>query len=97
MAHDNHTEHHISYGYLTVIWLALLGLTSLTVAVAGIDLGSYTLFAAMLIAAIKSALVINIFMHIKFEDMLFKFFLVVAGGILLIVFVLTSFDVFYRG
>ena len=89
-------EHHSGYGNYVLIWLVLLGLTITTVAVAGIDLGKYTLFVALLIAAIKSGLVINIFMHIKYDDKIFKIFLVVAFMTLMVAFALTSFDIFYR-
>lgn len=97
--HNNHNngnhEHHIGYGSYVLVWIALLALTSITVTVAGISLGDYTLFVALLIAAIKSALVINIFMHIKFDEPIFKFFLIVSGMTLLIIFVLTFVDFFF--
>ena len=96
MANHSDNNHSLSYGYLSVVWLFLLGLTSLTVAVAGIDLGQFTLAAALLIACVKSYLVLTIFMHVKFEDMLFKVFIAIAVIILLIVFVFTAFDVFFR-
>lgn len=96
MANHIDNNHSLSYGYLSVVWLFLLGLTSLTVAVAGIDLGQFTLSAALLIACVKAYLVLTIFMHVKFEDMLFKVFIAIAGIILLMVFVFTAFDVFFR-
>jgi len=89
-------QHHTGYGGYVFIWLILLGLTVTTVAIAGIDLGKYTLFVALFIAAIKSGLVINIFMHIKYDDKIFKIFLVVAFLTLMVAFALTSFDIFYR-
>jgi cytochrome c oxidase subunit 4 len=93
----NHSDDHSpGYGMNVLIWMSLLGLTALTVAIAGIDLGSYTLLVAMIIAAIKSILVINVFMHIKFDDSIFKVFLLVTLIILAVVFALTAFDVFYR-
>lgn len=85
-------------GYLTYIfvWLALLVFTSITVTIAGIDLGKYTLFIALFIAAIKSALVINVFMHIKFEEKIFRVFIALSGSTLIIIFVLTFFDFLFR-
>jgi len=88
--------HDPRYGLNLMIWLILISLTVVTVAVAGIDLGNFTLFVAMLIAAIKSSFVINYFMHIKFDDIMFKIFLLLVILVLLVVFVLTGFDVFYR-
>ncbi len=90
---NNHT---IGYGTYIIVWIALLAFTSITVTVAGISLGKYTLVIALTIAAIKSALVINIFMHIKFDEPIFKVFLGLSGATLLVIFILTFFDFLYR-
>ncbi len=89
-------KHHIDYGTYILVWLALLAFTTITVTVAGISLGRYTLFTALLIAAVKSALVINIFMHIRFDEPIFKAFLGISGMTLLIIFLLTFLDFIYR-
>lgn len=93
---SGNNKHHISFGTYIIVWLALLAFTTITVAIAGVSLGRYTLFIALLIAAIKSALVINIFMHIKFDELIFKAFLGLSGVTLLIIFLLTFFDFIYR-
>lgn len=97
--HNEHTsvdqhDHVPSYGKNVMIWLALVALTALTVTVASVNLGDYTFFVAMLIASIKAMLVINIFMHIKYDDILMKGILVACGFIILVVFVIYSFDLF---
>lgn len=91
-------KHNHQIGIMTyiVVWLSLLAFTSITVTIAGISLGKYTLFIALLIAAIKSGLVINIFMHIKFDEPIFKAFLALSGATLVVIFVLTFFDIIYR-
>ena len=94
---SNEHSHSSGYGTYIMVWLGLIALTTLTVTIAGIHLGSITLFVAMLIAAIKSSLVINIFMHIKYEDTLFKFFLIVSFLTLLVIFILTFSDYLNRG
>ena len=93
---EEHQEHHVGYGIYFFVWLTLLGLTSLTVGIAGIDLGMFTLAVALLIAVVKSGFVINIFMHIKYDSKIFKGFLLVAIIIMIIIFSLTSIDLFYR-
>lgn len=93
---EHEKSHLIGYGTYVLSWLALLSLAILTVAAAGLDLGNFTLFTALLIAAIKSTLVIMIFMHIKYDEPIFKVFLAIALLVLVIVFVLMGFDVFYR-
>ncbi len=89
-------EHNVSVTTYLIVWVSLLALTSITVTIAGIRLGDYTLFIALLIAAIKSALVINIFMHIKFDEPIFKAFLALSGTTLIVLFILTFFDIIYR-
>jgi cytochrome c oxidase subunit 4 len=97
MQEDNSKHNHsIGYGTYVLVWLALLAFTSITVTIAGVSLGEYTLFVALLIAAIKSALVINIFMHIKFDEKIFKVFLALSGFTLLVIFILTFFDFLFR-
>ena len=94
---NNHEEQHITpYSTYVLVWLGLIALTSITVTVAGISLGDYTLAVAMAIAAVKSALVIGIFMHIKFDQPIFKVFLLLSGMTLLVIFILTFFDFIYR-
>lgn len=91
-----HAEHNISYTKYLLVWVSLIAFTSITVSIAGINLGNFTLAIALLIAAVKSSLVINIFMHIKFEDSIFKVFLIISGFTLFVIFALTFFDYFYR-
>ncbi len=91
--HDvaQHT-HTVRYGQYVLIWLGLVGFTGLTVALAGIELGRWIIVTALGIAATKSLLVLNLFMHLKFEDRVFRLFVTVALAILLIFFTLTFFD-----
>ena len=93
---NSETKHTNGYGVYILVWVALLALTSLTVSVAGIDLAQYTLFIALTIAAIKSYLVISIFMHIKFDDPIFKLFIAVSILTLFVIFVLTFIDYSFR-
>ena len=89
-------KHLPGYGMYVLIWMILLGLTITTVAVAGLNFGKFTLLIALGIAALKSGFVANIFMHIKFDDPIFKIFIALALLTLLSVFVFTAFDVFFR-
>ncbi len=97
--HDRETKSHeepISYGRYILVWLGLIALTCTTAVVAGIDLAAFTLVVALLIAVTKASLVVNIFMHIKFEDKIFKIFLGIAGFTIVVIFTLTFMDVFFR-
>ncbi len=99
MSNYNNEEkknHVIDYGTYIFVWLGLLALTSLTVTVAGIHLGNYTLIVGLLIALTKASLVIAIFMHIKVEDPIFKVFIGIVLLTLLAIFILTFIDYSFR-
>ena len=93
---NSETKHINGYGVYILVWVALLALTSLTVSVAGVNLEQYTLFIALTIAAFKSYLVITIFMHIKFDDPIFKLFIIVSILTLFVIFILTFVDYSFR-
>ena len=64
--------------YIT-IWLALLVLTGLTAGVAFVNLGPFNTVVALVIATLKTLLVVLIFMHVKYaSDRLTKVVLVSA-------------------
>jgi cytochrome c oxidase subunit 4 len=81
-----------------LVWVGLVLLTGVTVSVAGMDLGRIGIIVALFIAAFKSGLVLNYFMHLKDEKGLWLFKLMVPGIIvLLVLFIgLTFFDVVFR-
>jgi cytochrome c oxidase subunit 4 len=80
------------------VWVALVILTGVTVSVAGMNLGRWSILIALIIAAFKSGLVLNYFMHLKYEERLWFFRLIIPGTLaLLVLFIgLTFFDVAFR-
>ena len=88
--------HIVPYKTFMTIWIALLLLTGVTVWVAQYDLGAMNVWVALAIATFKSALVVAVFMHMKYENRLFKLSLLSALAILAIFIGLTFFDVLYR-
>ena len=80
-AHD-HAHGHDAHGYgphhvtstktFVTVLLALLFLTIITVAASRVDFGAANLLIAMLIASVKAALVIAIFMHVKWDTAINK-------------------------
>jgi len=86
----------VSYRTFVFVWVLLLALTATTVAVSRVHLGPLNIWVALGIASIKSALVIFFFMHLKFERLIFKLFLLLALVTLAIFIGLTFFDVLYR-
>lgn len=60
----------------------LIVLTIISVALTQISLGILTIIIALMIAAVKSSIVLRNFMHFKFENKIFSF-LVIAVVILI--------------
>lgn len=73
MSHNSHDQHselgHIVpvKTYLTVL-ITLLILTVVTVVVSRFDFGELNLLVGMAIATVKAALVVMVFMHLKYES-----------------------------
>jgi len=97
--HDDHATVHTPaavYGHYVVIWLALIVLTALTVALAGVGLGRWVILTALTIAATKSTMVLQHFMHLRSEDRIFRIFVLISILTLGIFIVLTFFDYAFR-
>ncbi len=90
------TTHTIGYTVYIFIWLGLVVLTGLTVVVAGVDLRQIAVAVAILIASIKSVLVMNYFMHLKYEPPLFKLMVSVLIVTFFIFIGLTFSDILFR-
>ena len=91
-----HIHHIIPLQIYFKVFGALMFLTVFTVLAAKVDLGSFNIILAMLIAIIKSTLVLLFFMHLYYDNKTNLLFFL--GSVLfLIVFIsFTYFDVAYR-
>jgi cytochrome c oxidase subunit 4 len=76
--HGSHVQHMHGYGIYILVWFGLLILTGVTVAVAGINFGALTVATALIVATVKTYLVLTIFMHLKIEQRVFRVFVSVA-------------------
>jgi cytochrome c oxidase subunit 4 len=95
------TEHKVKknirpFSTYIVVWLGLLALTGLTITVSGLNLGQLSVLGAILIAVVKSSLVVLFFMNIKYEDKIFKIMLAVAILTLMVIMLLTFADTSFR-
>lgn len=88
--------HIVGYPVLFAVWAALLGLTWLTVGLSGTGLGSFVIIAPFLIASVKAFLVVDYFMHLKYESGFFKYILLVVLGTVVVLAWLVYQDVAYR-
>ena len=91
------TTHHIvpyrTYGLILVL---LLVLTGTSVAVTQIELTRWAMLVALLLASTKSAIVLAIFMHLKFDQKVYKVMAVFVLMVITAVIVLTFFDYGFR-
>lgn len=78
------------------VWVALLVLTALTVLSARLQFGAWSMFANLLIASAKAALVLWFFMHLKYEKLFFKLLFLVPIATITIIIWLTFYDIWYR-
>ncbi|MEZ4266033.1 MAG: cytochrome C oxidase subunit IV family protein [Myxococcota bacterium] len=91
-------DHHVAP--MSLYWKVfggLLFLTALTVGVSYADLGSASLFVAMVVAIVKSTLVVMFFMHLKGDDRTFTFIFLSTLIFVGIFFGLTFADLGTRG
>jgi len=86
----------VSLGTYVMVWLALLALTALTITVASLHFGRWSVLAAIVIATIKGTLVLFYFMHLRYEDRVFRIMLLLALFTLAIIMLLTFVDVLLR-
>ena len=89
-------HHIVPYRTYALILLLLLVLTGTSVAVTQIELTRWATLVALLIASSKSAFVLAIFMHLKFDQMVYKVMAVFVVLVVIAVFVLTFFDYGFR-
>ena len=76
-----HKPHISSYFSQGTILVTLLVLTTITVVVAGLDLGPLSVFVALIVASIKGTIVLTYFMHLKYDKPIFR--ILVAGVFIL--------------
>lgn len=95
-AHAHGEKPHVSVQTLYVIYFALLGLMTLTVLVALLDLGRANFLIAMGIATAKTVLIIVYFMHVRYSPKLTWIFSVAAFFWLVVMVVGFLMDYFTR-
>jgi cytochrome c oxidase subunit IV len=90
-------ESTIHTGTYTAVWLALLILLAATVLVARFQLlERYSVLGSLVIASIKTGLVLFFFMHLRYEGRFVKAMLTLTLAALTFLIGLTFIDVWYR-
>ena len=96
MSQNETSAHSIGYGTYILVWIGLVVFTGLTVVVSGVHLKELTVTTALVIASVKTILVLLYFMHLKYEPSLFKTLVVVVVIALATFIILTFLDVLFR-
>ncbi len=94
MSDSNH--HIVSYRSYGLILLLLITLTAVSVAVTQIELTKWGTPVALLLATIKTSFVLAIFMHLKFDQKIFKIMAILIFLLLGVVLVVTFLDYAFR-
>jgi cytochrome c oxidase subunit 4 len=76
--------------------LLLLVLTGVSVAVTQIELSKWSTAIALLLATIKISFVLAVFMHLKFDQRIFKLMAVLILLLLVVVIIITFLDYAFR-
>ncbi|MCW0482441.1 cytochrome C oxidase subunit IV family protein [Gaoshiqia sediminis] len=92
----NEKHHIVPYSTYAIILAALLLFTFLSVAITGIELGEFTVAGALLLATIKSYLVLTYFMHLKFDKAYIRIMVGFVFLVFLAVIIITFLDYYFR-
>lgn len=97
-AHAEHKHHVCSVALFTNVFIALMVLTTFTVFTAKyVDLGSFNMVLAMLIAGVKASLVMTFFMHLKWDTAMNQITILSSFLFLGLLFLFTLGDLSTRG
>jgi cytochrome c oxidase subunit 4 len=93
---SNEKHHIVPVKTYIFVLIALLSLTFASIGVVSIELGKYTVAAALIFATIKSFLVLSYFMHLKYDKPYIKAMVGFVFAIFFVVIIITFLDYLYR-
>jgi len=93
---SNEKHHIVPFKVYFLVLLALLALTFASIGIISIELGKYTVAAALIFATIKSYLVLIYFMHLKYDKLYIKLMVFFVFLIFFVVIIITFLDYLYR-
>src|SRR4051812_42457458 len=91
-AKDQHAHHIIPLATYLKVFAVLIGLTAITVVVSRFDFGEWNTIIAFAIATIKAVLVLAIFMHLKYDNMMNRVIIASAAFFLLVLYLFVMID-----
>ena len=94
---NNEEKHHIvPYRTFLLVLLALLAFTFLSIGVTSYNLGPLTVITALVLATLKTILVLSYFMHLKFDVKMFGILVFAVLALIGVVIFITFLDYLYR-
>lgn len=93
---SNNSSHITEYKVLARILLILMFFTFATISVTSLNLASFTVTVALLIAGIKGYFVLSYFMHLKYENLLLKILVGMIFVLFALIVLITFIDYSYR-
>jgi cytochrome c oxidase subunit 4 len=93
---SEHETHVVPYKSNVLIWIDLLIMTFVTIEIAQFDFHDLTVVIALLVASIKTYLVGYYFMHLKFENQMFRIFVGIMAFVFIAFMAILFFDYSFR-
>lgn len=93
---SEHEIHVVPYKSNVLIWIDLLILTFVTIEIAQFNFHDLTVVIALLVASMKTYLVGYFFMHLKFENRMFRIFVGIMAFVFISFMAILFFDYSYR-
>lgn len=94
--HNINEEHLIPYSIFIWVWIGLIGLTFITVGASTFFPGVFGTVVAVIVTPIKILLVLEIFMHLRYENKIFRYMFISAVIIMAVFMGLTFVDYLSR-
>ena len=94
--HNINEEHLIPYKIFIWVWIGLIILTFITVGASTYLPGAIGIAVAVIVTPIKALLVLEIFMHLRYENKIFRYMFIAAILIMAVFMGLTLVDYYYR-
>lgn len=94
--HNINEEHLIPYSIFIWVWVGLIFLTFITVGASTFFPGVFGTVVALIVTPIKILLVLEIFMHLRYENKVFRYMLITTIVIMAVFMGLTFIDYLAR-
>jgi len=89
-------EHLIPYKIFILVWVGLVVLTFITVGASVYFPGGFGIAVAIIVTPIKAFLILEFFMHLRYEHKSFRYMFLITIGIVAVFMGLTLVDYIFR-